>query len=218
MRKLLAGTACLAAATSFAGPSNPHASGTAGGDASAPAGLVLDNARVRVFRASTAPAAVDHPAAVVVPLEDGATRKAGEAYWSTDPAVGQKQGGGDASALIIVEPKDPPLPPEATPTRTGSKPGEAVFTGMSFKPLFENDRVLVIRGRMEVGAREGFHTHASDIVVVHLSGGTIEDTAEGTTRLNRWKHGDVEFEARGSSHSARNVGPAVDAVLVTLKP
>ena len=109
----------------------------------------------------------------------------------------------------------PPLP---EPSQTGSKPGEAVFTGMSFTPLLENDRVVVIRGRMEVGAREGFHTHASDIVIVHLSGGTIEDTAGGQTKVNRWKHGDVELEARGSSHSARNVGPAVDAVLVTLKP
>jgi hypothetical protein len=42
--------------------------------------------------------------------------------------------------------------------------------------------VNVIRGRMDVGAQEGFHTHASDIVLVHLSGGTIEDTADGKTR------------------------------------
>ena len=106
----------------------------------------------------------------------------------------------------------------ARPNQAGSKPGEGVFTGMSFEPLFENDRVVVIRGRMDVGAQEGFHTNASDIVVVHLSGGTIEDTAGGQTKLNRWKPGDVEFEARGSSHAARNVGPAIDAVLVTLKP
>ena len=89
---------------------------------------------------------------------------------------------------------------------------------MSFKTLFENERVTVIRARMEVGAREGHHTHASDTLVVHLSGGAIEDTANGTTTVNRWKHGDVEFEGRGSSHSARNLGPAVDVVLVALKP
>jgi hypothetical protein len=40
---------------------------------------------------------------------------------------------------------------------------------------------------MEVGAHEDFHTHASDIVVVHLSGGAIEDTADGQTKVNRWK-------------------------------
>ena len=54
--------------------------------------------------------------------------------------------------------------------------------------------------------------------MVHLSGGEIEDTAEGKTVVNRWKPGDVEFESLGSSHSARNVGGAVDVVLVALKP
>jgi quercetin dioxygenase-like cupin family protein len=89
---------------------------------------------------------------------------------------------------------------------------------MSFTPLFDNDRVSVLRARMEVGAREGVHTHASDTIVVHLSGGEIEDTADGKTVVNRWQRGDAEFEAFGSSHSARNVGGAVDVVLVALKP
>ena len=89
---------------------------------------------------------------------------------------------------------------------------------MSFKPIFENDRVSVIRARMEVGAREGFHAHGSDTIVVHLSGGEIEDTADGKTVVNRWTRGDVEFEGIGTSHSARNVGGAVDVVLVALKP
>ena len=80
-----------------------------------------------------------------------------------------------------------------------------------------NDKVRVIRARMEVGAKEAFHTHASDTVVVHLSGGEIEDTANGKTVVNKWKPGDVEYEARGSSHSARNVGRPVDVVLVALK-
>jgi len=71
---------------------------------------------------------------------------------------------------------------------------------------------------MEVGAREGFHTHASDTVVVHLTGGEIEDTANGKTVVNRWKRGDVELEGLGTSHSARNVAGPVDVVLVALKP
>ena len=101
---------------------------------------------------------------------------------------------------------------------SGTKPGQSPFVGISFRPLFENDQVTVIRGRMEVGAQEAFHTHASDIVLVHLTGGTIEDTADGQTKVNRFKNGDVEFEARGSSHSARNLGPVLEAILVTLKP
>ncbi len=98
-----------------------------------------------------------------------------------------------------------------------TQPGGAVFTGMTFKTVLDNDKVRVIRARMDVGAREALHTHGSDTIVVHLSGGEIEDTADGKTIVNRWKPGDVEFEARGSSHSARNVGAAVDVVLVALK-
>jgi quercetin dioxygenase-like cupin family protein len=89
---------------------------------------------------------------------------------------------------------------------------------MSFVPLFDNARVSVLRARMEGDAREGFHTHGSDTIVVHVSGGDIEDTANGKTVVNRWKSGDVEFEARGSSHSARNISHPVDVVLVALKP
>jgi quercetin dioxygenase-like cupin family protein len=204
VRKILAGAACLVASTSVAGQPS----------------IVLDNARVRVFKTSTALTVVDHPAAVVVVLRDGAARKAGDAYWSGDSAVPQNAGPGEVGSFIIVEPKAsaPPRPPAPSPPDAGTRPGPSVFTGMSFTPLFDNERVTVIRGRMEVGAQEGFHTHTSDIVVVHLSGGAIEDTADGKTKVNHWKNGDVEFEARGSSHSARNLGPAVDAVLVTLKP
>ena len=121
----------------------------------------------------------------------------------------------DASAMH----RQPPRPATATAQPpAASKPGDGPFTGMSFKTVFENDRVTAIRARMEVGAREGLHTHGADTLVVHLSGGEIEDTADGKTVVNRWKPGDVEFEGRGTSHSARNVGGAVDVVLVSLKP
>jgi quercetin dioxygenase-like cupin family protein len=198
MRMLLAGVALVAATMS-------------------PAGVVLDNARVRVFKESAADAIRDHPAAVIVVLEDGPAGRAGDAYWSADAAASVRAVPG-ADPVIVIEPKDTAPAAMAAPPPAATNPGEGVFTGMSFTPLFENARVAVIRGRMAVGATEGFHTHASDVVLVHLSGGRIEDTANGITKVNRWRHGDVEFEARGSSHSARNLGPAVGAVLVTLKP
>ncbi len=177
---------------------------------------MLDNARVRVFRATGASlAGVEHEAGVVVTLDDGGG-KGGDAYWAADAAA-PREGIARTRPLVIVQPKDFSALP--TPiAKAGSKPGDAPFTGMSFTPLFENDKVRVIRARMEVDAREGFHTHGSDVLVIHLSGGAIEDTANGTTQVNHWKIGDVEFEARGSSHSARNVGKAVDVVLVALKP
>src|SRR5207245_2704676 len=118
-------------------------------------------------------------------------------------------------SIVIVQPRHGAVAP---PPPAGSKPGDAPSTGLSFKPIFENDVVSVIRARMEVGAREGFHSHGSDTIVVHLSGGEIEDTSDarlkgsrsfGKTVVNRWKRGDVEFEGLGTSHSARNVGGAV---------
>ena len=175
--------------------------------------VVLDNARVRVFKTTAASLArIAHRPGVAVPLEDGPTRKKGEAYWVAD----RESSGTDPGPLVFVEPK--PATTGAPPSRTGSKPGDAPFVGLSFTTLFENETVTAIRARMDVSAREGLHTHASDTIVVHLSGGAIEDTANGTTRVNRWKPGDVELESRGSSHSARNVGQAIDVVLVALKP
>jgi quercetin dioxygenase-like cupin family protein len=171
----------------------------------------IDNAHVRVYRTTAdALGRIEHGAGVIVSVEE---RDLGTAVWVDDAAAaaGKVPLRG---AVVVVQPraKRPPSPP------AGSKPGEAPFTGMSFTPLFDNDRVSVLRARMEVGAREGVHTHASDTIVVHLSGGEIEDTADGKTVVNRWQRGDAEFEAFGSSHSARNVGGAVDVVLVALKP
>jgi quercetin dioxygenase-like cupin family protein len=175
--------------------------------------VVLDNSRARVYRTTAgALSGVDHGPAVVVALENGPGVRAGSAVWVADAAAPPNPASMGGS-IVIVQPRQA----AATAPRTGSKPGDAAFTGMSFKPILENDRVSVIRARMEVGAREGDHTHGSDTIVVHLSGGEIEDTADGKTVVNRWKRGDIEFEGLGTSHSARNVGGAVDVVLVALK-
>jgi hypothetical protein len=178
--------------------------------------VVLQNPQVRVFRTTGGPlTGIDHGPGVIVSLDDKGGSTTGNAVWVDDvAAVSASQG-----AVVVVRVLPRPAG-QRTETRaeTGSKPGEAPFTGMSFKPIFENDRVTLIRARMDVGAKEGFHTHGSDTLVVHLSGGQIEDTANGKTVVNRWKPGDVEFESKGSSHSARNVGGAVDVVLVALKP
>ena len=176
---------------------------------------ILENPRVRAYRSTDGSrAGVAHGPGVVISLEDSPGVKAGSAVWVEDAATPSR--GPVRGSIVVVQPLH--LARATTQPAAGSKPGEAPFTGMSFQPIFENDRVSVIRARMEVGAREGFHTHGSDTIVVHLSGGEIEDTADGKTVVNRWKHGDVEFEAIGSSHSARNAGGAVDVVLVALKP
>ena len=174
--------------------------------------VVLDNATVQIVRTRALVAGDGRRSAVVIALEHSQERRAGDAFWLA-AADGTERGD-----LIIVSPKARGADEVAEPASAGSAPGDATFVGMSFEPLFEDGRVSVIRARMEVGAREGFHTHGSDTIVVHLSGGTIEDTAEGVTTVNRWQPGDVEFEARGSSHSARNLDGAVDVVLIVLTP
>ena len=177
--------------------------------------VVLDNARARVYRTTAGSlSGVEHGPAVVVSLENGPGARAGSAVWVADAAAPSSPAPMRGS-IVIVQPRRHAA--AAGPPPAGSKPGDAPFTGMSFNPIFENDRVTVIRARMEVGAREGFHTHGSDTIVVHLSGGEIEDIVDGKTVVNRWKRGDVEFEGLGTSHSARNVGGAVDVVLVALK-
>ena len=179
------------------------------------AAVALDNARVRAYRTTIgALAGVAHGPGVVIWIRDSPSGKSGRAIWVDDAAVPPTGESGDA--IVIVQPLAQPAPRSSPPS--GSKPGDAPFTGMSFAPLFENTRVSVLRARMEVDAREGLHTHGSDTIVVHLSGGEIEDTANGKTIVNRWKPGDVEFESRGSSHSARNISHPVDVVLVALKP
>jgi quercetin dioxygenase-like cupin family protein len=178
--------------------------------------IAVENSRVRAYRTTAGVLeGVAHGPGVVVWLESDSDGSAGRSVWVEDAAVVPKEGAGHG-AIVIVQPLDGQAAAPAAPS--GSKPGDAPFTGMSFVPLFSNARVSVLHARMDADAREGFHTHASDTVVVHLSGGDIEDTANGKTVVNRWKPGDVEFEARGSSHSARNVGHPVEVILVALNP
>jgi quercetin dioxygenase-like cupin family protein len=178
---------------------------------------VLENPRVRAYRSPDGSlAGVAHGPGVVIAIADAPGTKAGTAVWIDDVASPSSAAGGPRGSIVIVQPLHAARATARPPN--GSKPGEATFTGMSFNTLFENERVSVLRARMDVAAREGFHTHGSDTIVVHLSGGEIEDTANGKTVVNRWKPGDVEYESLGSSHSARNVGGAVDVVLVALKP
>jgi len=178
--------------------------------------LVLDKPQVRIFRTTNnALSGVDSGPGVVIALDDTAGSKAGTAVWMDNVlSQGTAAFGG---SLVVVQPRRAASAPRPAPASPPAAPGASAFVGMTFNKMFENDLVTVTRARMDVGAREGFHTHGADTIVVHISGGEIADTADGKTVVNRWKRGDVEFEARGSSHSARNIGTAVDVVLVSLK-
>ena len=104
--------------------------------------VVLDNPRVRVYRTTAADTltGVDHGPAVVVSVEDSPGARAGFAVWVEDAAAPSRT---PLVRDVIVQPRHQAA--AATPPAAGSKPGDAPFTGMSFSPIFENDRVSVIR-------------------------------------------------------------------------
>src|SRR6185436_19900753 len=149
------------AALALAGAVGPPPPAGSGSQSAARAAIVLDNPRVRAYR-TTADVVdgVDHGAGVVIWLRDGAAGKAGRAIWRDDVAAPPPRGVGRED-VVIVQPRGGSTPSSTAPP-SGSKPGEAAFTGMSFVPLFDNERAAVIRARMEVEAREAFHTHGSD--------------------------------------------------------
>lgn len=70
---------------------------------------------------------------------------------------------------------------------------------------------------MEEGAWEGVHTHGADTLILYRSGGQIEETAEEGRRVLRHHPGDVALERSGTRHALRNLGGAVD-VVVLLRP
>ena len=179
--------------------------------------VVLQNASVRAYRTSAdALTRVPHGPGVVAWLEASLPEQEVRVLWMDDVAAPPALAGVNGP-IVVVQPLERAAA-GATPIPSESRPGDTGFTGMRFVRVFGNARVSVLRAHMDVDAREGLHTHGADIVVVHLSGGEIEDTANGKTVVNRWKPGDVEFEERGSSHSARNVGQPISVVLVELKP
>src|SRR5471032_57943 len=113
MRTLLITTASIAVCTILAAASGAQPSPPSGG-----AVVVLDNARVRVFKTTgLSLAGVEHKGGVVVALEDGPNRKTGDAWWATDPTGSAGRSGMNMGPLIIVEPKD---------AAAGAKAGAAV--------------------------------------------------------------------------------------------
>jgi quercetin dioxygenase-like cupin family protein len=207
-------TLAAVALTAFAIPVQPPA-----GQLATPPAVVLQNASVRVYRTmADVLTRVPHGPGVVVWLETSPPDQEVRVIWMDDvaapPALATTNGPVVAVQLLDRGAAGATAPPPSSE----STRSDAQFTGMKFVPVFDNSRAAVLRAHMDVDAREAFHTHGTDIVVVHLSGGEIEDISNGKTVVNRWKPGDVEFEARGSSHSARNVGGPIDVVLVQLKP
>src|SRR5205823_2556378 len=127
--------------------------------AHAQSAVVLDHARVRVVRPTGASIPeLDHRPGVIIRLDTGEASWADDVSRAAESLAQQAQSSTPSEAaqtfgrgVVIVEPKGAATAP---PSPSATQPGGAQFTGMSFKSIFENDKVRVIRARMEVDARE----------------------------------------------------------------
>ena len=182
-----------------------------------PPAAVLDNARVRVYRttAGSSPASTHGPA-----RRDRARRCARRRR------PGRRLGGGrrGASRRRRHERRPSssssrgarPAPPSQSAGR--SKPGDAPFTGMSFN---RSSRTIACRvfarawrsGRAKASTRTAPTRRRAPVRRRDRGHRRRQDGREPLEARRRRVR-----RSRGSSHSARNVGGAVDVVLVALKP
>jgi quercetin dioxygenase-like cupin family protein len=105
------------------------------------------------------------------------------------------------------------LNPSASAFQDSAPPNEA-----GRAPVFENDRVRAYRLSLAPGEVIGTHTHPFPGVVVTLTAGEIEVTADGKSVRHPVKENDVSWRAGGVTHSIRNVGKTTfEAVDIELK-
>ena len=85
-------------------------------------------------------------------------------------------------------------------------------------PILENDRVRVYRLSLAPGEAVGMHTHPLPGLVVTITAGEIEVTADGKPVTHPVKSNDVSWRAGAVTHSIKNVGKTrFEAVDVELK-
>jgi quercetin dioxygenase-like cupin family protein len=85
-------------------------------------------------------------------------------------------------------------------------------------PVLENDRVRVYRLSLAPGEAIPMHTHPFPGVVVTITAGEIEVTADGKSVRHPVRESDVSWRAGAVTHSIKNVGKtAFEAVDIELK-
>jgi quercetin dioxygenase-like cupin family protein len=86
------------------------------------------------------------------------------------------------------------------------------------EPVLENDRVRVYRLSLAPGESIAMHTHPLPGLVVTITAGEIEVTADGKAVRHPVKSNDVSWRASAVTHSIRNVGRTrFEAVDIELK-
>jgi quercetin dioxygenase-like cupin family protein len=119
----------------------------------------------------------------------------------------------DIALIYVTLKSDQPLTPDNPPERQH-------YPYIPLELVFENDRLMLQRARIEPGVFEGVHGHPGNQVFVHIKGGTwsaIEDGRPTGPEIVR-KPGESGWMGEVDQHEYGNVGDTtIDLVWITLK-
>ncbi len=198
---------------------------------SAQATINFDNDRVRVLSVVDAPdkrgGFHEHKMnRVMIYLDDGADKltyrdgkvqdvkfSAGEVLWSPISGVHRSENAsGKAGRIVEIELKKP-----GKPFTTGALDPLKVAPG-SYKIVFENDQVRVVRAHIAAHAKVPLHEHSADRVVVYLTPYKLRVMPEhGSPMESTGAAADVRF-APPARHAEENLSDApFEVVAVELK-
>jgi quercetin dioxygenase-like cupin family protein len=194
--------------------------------------VLLDNDQVRVLRATRGPREKapmhSHPEYVAVYLTDldqkntapdGSTqevhRKAG-AVSHSDPLSHAEENISDKPLeVIVIELKDKPAGASTYQYDPATDPVK--LEPQYHKVEFENDRVRILRTRLEPHVPAPMHTHPNYVTVYLTDVHTKMTMADGTVNDNRRKKSEVGYRA-GLKHKTENVeDQPADEIQVELK-
>lgn len=194
------------------------------GWAQAPA-PVIDNAQVTVHDLHLVPGtpgpALTHAGDYVV-LHISGGRVQGNGVAATDAAGSASFGHGGTvtdTALdapvheVVVDLKDGPS--GSVPNTSGLPNG---FPRPGSKKVFENARVIVWNYAWQLGQPTPMHFHDKNVVVVYGGDGPLKSVSpDGTTVINRYKTGEIRFNAANRAHYEEVISGSQNAVMMELK-
>ena len=189
--------------------------------------VVLENASVRVLKASVAAGAKtpmhSHPDSVVIPLgtakvrftmpdgksEDSDLTSESALYTPAHTHSGTNLGKTSVDVLIV----------EFKGKAAGTATLPSARDNMAIKMLAEGPRAVVYRATAEPAFHEPPGSkHEFDQIVIALGAAQMSLAIDGKPAKTTWRRGDVQFIGRGLPHESKNAGAKpVDFVIVAVK-
>lgn len=105
------------------------------------------------------------------------------------------------------------------PLASASERTPQAFPHVAAPVVFENDKLIVQRVRLEAGEWSGVHEHSGNQLYIHIAGGAWSERRHGPPARTSVKPGDAGWiDPIAEGHDIGNTGDtALDFVLVTLK-